>query len=75
MQRDRARLDVEAHAHLLRRADQHGDLAGAGGGEQAALLGVVAGVMDEADLLARDPGSRHHPRGIQRLVFVAGCPS
>jgi DNA-directed RNA polymerase specialized sigma24 family protein len=21
------------------------------------------------------PGSRHHPRGIQRLVFVAGCPS
>jgi hypothetical protein len=19
-------------------------------------------------------GSRHHPRGIQRLVFVAGCP-
>jgi hypothetical protein len=55
VQCDRPGLDVGADAHLLGRADQHRDVPGSAGGEQAALLGVVARLVDEPDPFARDP--------------------
>jgi len=54
VKRDRAGLDVRAHAHLLRRADQHAHVPGSAGGEQAALLSVVAGFVHEPHLSGWD---------------------
>ena len=55
IQSDGAGLDVGADAHLLRAADQHGDVPGARGGEHAGLLDVGLGFVHEADLLAGHP--------------------
>ena len=74
MHRDGPRLDVRSDAHLLGRADQHRDVPGAGGGEQPALLGVVFGFVDVADLVA---GHAEAGELIAQLVIrvpaVAGC--
>ena len=62
MDRDAPVLDVGADPHLLGGADQNGDVPGAAGGEQAGLLGVVAGLVDEPDLLG------WHATGGQQLA-------
>jgi hypothetical protein len=50
---DGAVLDVGADAHLLGRADQHGDVPGPAGGEEPREFGVVLGFVDEPDRLTR----------------------
>jgi hypothetical protein len=70
VQGDRAGLDVGADAHLGGRADEHGDVAGAAGVEQAGLLGVSVGLVDVADLL---PG--HPPLDEQFGQGVVGVPA
>ena len=57
VQRDRAVLDVGPDSHAGGGADDHGDLAGAAGGEQSGLLGVVARLVDPPDLLGRHASS------------------
>ena len=54
VQGDGAGLDVGANAHLLRRADQYRDVAGAGCGEQAGLLDVGLRLVHVPDLLGGD---------------------
>src|SRR4051794_7108116 len=56
VQRDRAGLHVGAHAHPFGGPDKDGDLTFAAGGEQFALLAVVAGLVDEPHPFAREPG-------------------
>lgn len=53
VQCDRAGLHVRAHPHLLRGTNQDVDVAGPGGGEQALLLHVRLGVVDELDPVPR----------------------
>lgn len=51
---DRAALDVGAGAHGLGGADENGDVAVAGVGEDRCLVAVVLGGLHEADLLGGD---------------------
>jgi hypothetical protein len=53
VQRDEARLDVDAGAHLFGGSDQYGDSAVAAGGEQFGAGPVVFGVVGESDLVPR----------------------
>ena len=54
VQGDELCLDVGAGAHLLRGADEHPDLAGAGLAEEFLLLGLGGGGVDEGNLAFGD---------------------
>ncbi len=60
VQRDGAVLDVGSGAHLLGRADQHGDVPGPARGEQAGQVGVGLRLVHEPDGLAGNPAGGEH---------------
>ena len=76
VQGDGAGLDVGANAHLLRRADQHRDVAGAGCGEQARLLHVGFRLVHVSDLLGGDAAFAARGEGggglDRQLIELAG---
>jgi len=60
VQRDGAVLGVGSGAHLLGRADQHGDVPGPARGEQAGQVGVGLRLVHEPDGLAGNPAGGEH---------------
>jgi hypothetical protein len=67
VQRDEPILHVRAGAHLLGRAHEHADLAGAHRVEERLFLHVGLRLVDERDLVARD-AEVDEPSSAQRVV-------